>query len=411
MKNEMHFDEAQEALLGLLAHNLFGRPFTPPKDTDWSKVFREGYLQGVHLTAFSHCRDLDIPTDDLQKMKPMIGKYMLRDIHVAGCHTALHKLLSEADIPYCIIKGIASAKYYPDLSERSLGDVDFLIRSEDKDRVLAIMTEKGYEAREEEGSHHVVLENRNARFELHIEPPGMPHGEKYAYAKECMDSILEEAAAFNDQMVTCICPSGFHHGMILLMHTMHHMLGEGVGLRHICDWAVFLEYMGERFQDVFEKPLRRLGLWRFASILSLVSAQYLGATVRPWMPQTKEDKAIARGIMVDVFNGGNFGTKENERHYEGMFISDRGKSGIKGNRLKDGFRSLNEITRKKWPLTKRVPILLPIGWVVTSLGFFKRNKERKKQGNGVSVRKVYQKSLHRRKLFESLKIYESEDDL
>lgn len=406
----MQFEETQVVLLDLLAHKLFHQPFTPPKDTDWSQVFRESYLQGVHVTAFSDCRDLGIPMDTMQQMKPVIGKYMIRDIQIAGSHTALHRIMNEAHIPYCIIKGIASARYYPDLSERSFGDVDFLIKEEDKDRVLNLMSEKGYTICEEENSHHIILENRNARFELHFEPPGMPKGEQYAYAKQCMSQILEDSSVFSHPIATCICPSDFHHGLILLMHTMHHMLGEGVGLRHICDWTVFLEHMGERFQEVFEKPLRRLGLWRFASILSLVSEQYLGATARSWMSQTKEDMEIAHSIMADVFMGGNFGNKEPERHYEGLFISDRGKSGIKGNRVKDGFRSLNSITHQKWPLTKRVPILLPIGWVMSMTGFYKRNRERKKQGKNVSVRKVYKKSLHRRNLYESLKIYESEDD-
>ena len=32
-------------------------------------------------------------------------------------------------------------------------------------------------------------------------------------------------------------PAPFHHGLILLLHTVHHMLGEGIGLRHLCDWG------------------------------------------------------------------------------------------------------------------------------------------------------------------------------
>jgi hypothetical protein len=115
-------------------------------------------------------------------------------------------------------------------------------------------------------------------------------------------------------------------------------------------------------------------------------------------------------MLLDIFAGGNFGYKDNSRQYEGMFISDRGKSGIKGNRVRDGFRSLNSIAYKKWPICKKIPILLPIGWVIAMVGFFKRNRERKKQGGGVNVQDVYKKSLYRRNLYESLQIYVSEDD-
>ena len=127
------------------------------------------------------------------------------------------------------------------------------------------------------------------------------------------------------------------------------------------------------------------------------------------MPDSEEDEAIAYSMLMDVFAGGNFGYKDKDRQYEGMFISDRGKSGVKGNRISDGFRSLNSIAGKKWPLCKKIPILLPIGWVIAMTGFFKRNHERKKKGGGVHVQEVYKKSLHRRNIYEALEIYDSED--
>jgi hypothetical protein len=287
--------------------------------------------------------------------------------------------------------------------------VDFLIDAGDKDKTLEIMIAKGYTVHEEADSHHIILEAKGTRMELHFEPPGMPKGDQYPFAKECMSDILKEATVMKNQTATCVCPSELHHGLIILMHTLHHMLGEGVGLRHICDWAVFLEHMGDRFEAVFKEPLRRLGLWRFASMLSLMTVQYLGVTPRPWMPESKEDEAIVYDMMLDVFAGGNFGNKDQDRRYEGMFISDRGKSGIKGNRFKEGFKSLNRITYKKWPISKRVPVLLPVGWFIVMFGFIRRNKERKRQGGGVNVQDVYKKSLHRRNLYESLQIYVSEE--
>lgn len=410
MKKSIDLEEKQVVLLELLKHRLFNKPFDKRDGIDWKGVFQESYMQGVHTTVFSNCQGLDIPTDVIESMKPIIRRYMIRDFQVTGGHGMLHKIMTEEQIPYCIIKGIASARYYPDLSQRSLGDVDFLIDECNKERVLEVMTAKGYTAHEETESHHIVLENNGIRLELHFEPPGMPKGEMSTYAKEYMSCILEKATVVEYQAVTCKCPSNLHHGLIILMHTMHHMLGEGVGLRHVCDWAVFLEHMGDDFQAVFEEPLRRLGLWKFASVFSLMTARYLGVTLRPWMNASKENEAIAYGMLLDVFAGGNFGYKDNSRQYEGMFISDRGKSGVKGNRIRDGFRSLNSIAYQKWPICKKIPILLPIGWLIAMLGFFKRNKERKKQGGGINVREVYNKSLHRRNLYESLQIYVPEDD-
>jgi hypothetical protein len=410
VKKDYRFEETQTVLLELLRNRLFGYPFSPEREIDWSAVFGESYAQGVHVTVFSNCRDLDIPADVMDKIKPIIRAYMLRDMRVAGAHSVLHSIMTEANVPYCTIKGAASASYYRDPFLRSLGDVDFLIDRDDKNKVLEIMTRKGYTVHEEADSHHIILEGKNTRMELHFEPPGMPEGEQSAFAKECMRDILKEAVVMKNPTAACVCPSELHHGLIILMHTMHHMLGEGVGLRHICDWAVFLEHMGDRFEEVFEKTLRRLGLWRFASMLSLMTVQYLGVTPRPWIPASREDEAVAYEMMLDVFDGGNFGNKDNDRRYEGIFISDRGKSGIKGTRLKEGFKSLNRITYKKWPISQKAPILLPVGWLIVLLGFARRNRERKQQGEGVNVQDVYKKSRQRRNLYESLRIYVSEDE-
>ena len=52
-------------------------------------------------------------------------------------------------------------------------------------------------------------------------------------------------------------PSHFHHGLNLLLHTNQHLLGEGLGLRHLCDWAVFAAgFSDEEFRELFEEKLK-----------------------------------------------------------------------------------------------------------------------------------------------------------
>lgn len=62
---------------------------------------------------------------------------------------------------------------------------------------------------------------------------------------------------------------------------------------------------------MFEKPLKELGLWRFAQVLTRISINYLGAGEREWAggePEPVDDQ-----LMEDIVSGGNFGFKDDSR--------------------------------------------------------------------------------------------------
>lgn len=405
------FSHIQQALFGLLAHNLFGRELNMLPDTDWAEVFRESHLQGVALTAFYNCGRLDIPQETVNEAKSLMRQYLFRDARVAAQHTAVHTVMTKAGIPYTILKGMASAAYYPTSGIRSMGDVDFYVRKEDLEAARSALRADGYREWDMEHDCHIVLEKNGVRLELHYEVAGMPEGGVRTLMEEYVSDLTQTAVLLKHEMATCLCPSPFHHGLIMLMHMQHHMLESGVGLRHLCDWAVFVQsFEGEAFQATYEDRLKRVGLWDFGRYLSLTSALYLGVTERAWMREDCHDDEVAAEIMADILAGGNFGVKDKQRKYEGMFISNNSEGGKSANRITEGFRSLNRITYIKCPFTKKYPFLLPVGWVIALLGFLGRNRQRKKRGKDVSAMNAYRKSAARRKLYGKLHIYETKEN-
>lgn len=65
-------------------------------------------------------------------------------------------------------------------------------------------------------------------------------------------------------------PTDLHQAVILLLHTAHHLVSEGVGLRQLCDWACFVnKTQGEEFWHTKFIPLvKEIGMYNFASILT-----------------------------------------------------------------------------------------------------------------------------------------------
>jgi hypothetical protein len=238
--------------------------------------------------------------------------------------------------------------------------------------------------------------------------PGVPEGKPGEIILSYLSDIRETTFLLQNELVTCRLPSPFNHGLIMLMHLHHHLLCEGIGLRHLCDWAVFVNSFDEKeFQTVLRKPLEDRGLWCFARMLSLASALYIGLPEQSWMRESRTEDEVATALMRDILQGGNFGIKDRRRSFEGMFISDRKNGGRQG-RLRQAFALVNQRSREKWPVMRKYPILLPLGWIARLWGFLIHNLQRKKKGSAVSLTAAYRKSGERKELYACLRLYEPE---
>jgi hypothetical protein len=244
---------------------------------------------------------------------------------------------------------------------------------------------------------------------MHFAPAGIPEGKSGEIIRSYLMDLREKTTLLQNETVTCRLPSPFHHGLIMLMHLQHHLLAEGIGLRHLCDWAVFVNrFVGSDFPDTFQKRLKAVGLWRFARLLSLSASLYIGLPEQAWMREEAGDEELAAALMRDLLNGGNFGAKNRQRGYEGMFISNRGKNGVQNNRCKELCSSVNRITKQKYPVMKKIPLLLPFGWLFTVVGYFFHNGKRKKKNSRVSMVEAYRNSEPRRQLYRQCHLYEPE---
>ena len=94
--------------------------------------------------------------------------------------------------------------------------------------------------------------------EVHFSLNGMPNSLSLSFEKY-LGNILDNTKELSVSNGKCLVPSDFYHGIILLLHTANHLTHEGVGLRHLCDWAVFVNgFSNEEFVNLFEIPLKEM---------------------------------------------------------------------------------------------------------------------------------------------------------
>ena len=89
---------------------------------------------------------------------------------------------------------------------------------------------------------------------MHFQPSGIPQGKAGVKVRKYLSDLLPRSETKQTELGEITVPSTFHHGLIILLHMCHHLTGDGLGLRHLCDWAVFINSIGEeKFLEMFEK--------------------------------------------------------------------------------------------------------------------------------------------------------------
>lgn len=328
-------------------------------------------------------------------------------------HGELHELMTANDIPYVAMKGLASALYYPEPSLRSVGDVDFLVNTEDLKKAGKLLKEAGFvvdHGEEDDGIHIAYTRSPMSIWEMHRSINGIPNNAVGEKIRLEMDRTIETGEVVNVDGVTCRLPDKFHHGLIMLLHTASHLTSEGVGLRHLCDWGVFASALSDaEFREIFEKRLRDFGLWRFAQTLTLLGINYLGAPKRVWALEAieshKVDDATLEGLMNDILSGGNFGTKDMNRYREIKYISDRGEHTVSsGGILRQGVRTMNQKVYADYKTIKKYKALLPIGYIAEGSKYLGLLIAGKRKSSG--TKQMLKEAADRKRIYNNLHLFD-----
>lgn len=315
---------AQKEICSILSKNLFASDCVAAAGSDIAgQVLSEASAQAVlPLVAgeFSSCS---------AAAKAQIRAVIAKNMHIIYEHTELHELLTANRIPYVILKGSASASYYPNPILRTMGDVDFLVNPDDFSRAQELLESIGFVPENDYGAIHQAFRREGSVWELHRSVNGIPEGETGNLLRSYLADIMDTAAERRTEYGSIRVPDSFHHGLILLLHTASHLTGEGIGLRHLCDWAVFVNSMDDAaFSALFQEKLRACGLWQFARVLTQLSTRFLGLPEKAWAGSCSD--ALLAALMEDIFTGGNFGQKDADRSGQIKYISNRGEGTVDG---------------------------------------------------------------------------------
>ncbi len=97
-------------------------------------------------------------------------------------------------------------------------------------------------------------------------------------------------------------PSATFNGIFLLRHAAAHFAGSHITLRHLLDWALFVDKQWKEIDWPFVTDwLTRLGLRRFFCCMNALSIDCLGIAAEKF-PVLERDAALEQRVLADILH-------------------------------------------------------------------------------------------------------------
>lgn len=301
-------DRNQRTLLSLIKASLSGLTPELPENTNWNAVLREADAQTVTGLVASA-----IPKTEAEMWKKPKARCEANFIRILHGQTQLVELFEHEGIPLVIMKGMAAAMYYPIPSQRTMGDIDFLVPQECFERAARLMERDGYMPQQElqiylnvkHKIRHITFFRNGVEYELHhhFSSTGVDIENVLIAGLRCA-----ERAKIGGVYFPVLPPR--ENGLLLLAHAYYHFLTAGLGLRQVIDWMMFVKSAQDDMilDNEFSRMIDDAGLSKFAAAMTALCRDYLGLTGSYSSFETM-DKEIVDALLKHILEHGNFGRR------------------------------------------------------------------------------------------------------
>ena len=297
--------------LGILGNEQYSRAlFDKMTSQNWQDVYNMALEQGVLAFAYDGIRKLE------EQYYPELDIKIQWAYNVSHIEKIFNKQLSAAQsivdtfaqhgIKTMILKGLSLASLYPEPRHRQSGDIDIYLMG-DYERGNKIMSAIGnkvtydYFVHSEFRVNGVNVENHN--YFINPDVNRTAH-----YIQNALSTLITTHQS-HPLVAGALMPSAEFAALFLTRHSSWHYAREGIRLRDICDWGIFLSHYKDSIDSqCVINHLANSGLERYASVITTIAMQVLGID----SPLQFDNKYVelAERVLTDIL------TFENEEKHK-----------------------------------------------------------------------------------------------
>ena len=286
----------------------------------------------------------------------------------------VHRLLSEIQVRYYVLKGPSLLPCYTEPVFRKYNDIDIYIPDDNEfEKAKNYLLQSGFIPSSHGADHHQELYDGQTKQHFLLEL----HSKIIATQDAATLNALVEKEFSKSFPAFFVTLTGLQditfptfpvtqNAFYLLLHMLEHFLDTGFGIRQLADWALFLTKYGTQIKkETFLSYLHQSHLSSFASIVTTLAKEYFYIPEECTFLITKTFKEeYKEQFLQDILSAGEFGKADNNR----MAI-------VAGSASRQSpFHLLHKHTVKRFPKLSRTIILLPVLWIIAGICFLYNNR-------------------------------------
>lgn len=381
----------QRGILALIKSAMDHTKAELPENFDWQKAIAYGKRHQILGLLYCGCKNsqIEAPLEIASFLKMALLKSAAVEQRQNYYIEKMFSLFRQNNIDFMPLKGVILRKYYPESGTRTMGDCDVLINMSQYQKTREIMQELGFEEKVET-DHELVWELPNQlKVELHKRVVSKVNEDFYRYfgdgwrlAKEKVNDSSQYQMKNEDALIYNFA------------HMAKHYRNGGIGIRHILDIYVIMNKQPNLDFAYIDGELKKLKLFDFFyNVLHTIDVWFNG----------KETDEMSDWITDYIFSSGSFGTAKNHSISNVVKEMKTAKSAkfLRLKRLIDIVFLPYTGMCVKYPVVKKVPVLLPIMWVVRWVEIALKGKRHIAARADVSIKSLsannietFQDSLH-----------------
>lgn len=347
-------------------HGTAPQKLNPEETGEFLNLAQINSTSGIVCHSYMTHPDLADP-----QALPLMRKQCLHEISVYSRRAELMKLLldelTQNGIDCILFKGFVVREYYSVPELRTFGDIDFVIRKEDRTKCDQLMKQLEYAPRDTWEPAFSYLKG-SEYYEIHTSVMEVDVSDKADYPEyfsHIWEHVQPSTMAENPHILE-FTPE--FHFLYLLTHIAKHISGSGAGIRMYLDIAFFIKHFGTSLDwQWIAGELNPLHFEAFANMALTAVEQWFG--VKSPLPLKPISGQVMEDFLEFTMDGGVYGYAGRDKSIVFLKQQDRNTEDV--SRLKTlmfhAFPPAKAL-ENRYTYLQKSHLLLPAAWVHRLIG-------------------------------------------
>ena len=344
----------QAAFIHILSDHLNGRKTEGIMDLDWDVLLDYGRRHQVSGMIYVQAKAF-MPPEAMHCFRQETLAAYMRYSDRKEILARISRAMSEAQIPFFLIKGPLVAAHYPEPALREMSDIDLVVQAADRDACRGLLVSIGFLCAAEQKDREWQFFRNSLEIELHdrlVYQEAVNENGQDEYFNDCWKHVSDGQLEWN------------YHLMFLIFHLRKHLMNSGAGFRQFMDLAAVIPKIGPDWPWL-EENLQKTGMLAFARKCFGFLYRWFGTET----PITElPDELFYEEATQKIFADGIFGFDNAENRDSEVVNQVRDKRfpglGMLRIAFHQVFPSRSELeTLEPYTYLSRNGILLPVAWI------------------------------------------------